>query len=117
MWFGETSMNSVAFSPDSRVLAAWTCDGKLRLKQGTSTLASFDIVSIPDRPPTISLRGDPKSNSRGALTLGYKVDDDYGIVSAEAQFAKQTALNSWSKLIDRCASARRAEEPASRASR
>jgi uncharacterized protein (TIGR02302 family) len=63
-------------------------DGKLRLKQGASTLASFDLVSVPDRPPTISLRGEPKSNTRGALTLGYKVEDDYGIVSAEAQFAK-----------------------------
>ena len=63
-------------------------DGKLRLKQGSSTLASFDLVSVPDRPPTIALRGEPKSNTRGALTLGYKVDDDYGIVSAEAQFAK-----------------------------
>ena len=63
-------------------------DGKLRLKQGASTLASFDLVSVPDRPPTIALRGEPKSNTRGALTLGYKVEDDYGIVSAEAQFAK-----------------------------
>ncbi|MDB5643360.1 MAG: hypothetical protein JWN07_2677, partial [Hyphomicrobiales bacterium] len=63
-------------------------DGKLRLKQGTSTLATFDIVSLPDTPPTITLRGEPKSNTRGALTLGYKVEDDYGIVSAEAQFSK-----------------------------
>ena len=36
-------------------------DGKLRLKRGASTLATFDIASVPDRPPTISLRGEPKS--------------------------------------------------------
>jgi uncharacterized protein (TIGR02302 family) len=61
-------------------------DGKLRLNQGTSTLATFDIVSVPDNPPAIMLRGEPKSNTRGALTLGYKIEDDYGIISAEAQF-------------------------------
>ena len=63
-------------------------DGKLRLKQGASTLATFDIISVPDTPPTITLRGEPKSDTRGALTLGYKVADDYGIISAEAQFSK-----------------------------
>jgi uncharacterized protein (TIGR02302 family) len=63
-------------------------DGKLRLKQGTSTLATFNIVAVPDTPPTITLRGEPKSNTRGALTLGYTVEDDYGIISAEAQFSR-----------------------------
>ncbi len=63
-------------------------DGKLRLQQGAGTLAIFDIVSVPDLPPTITLRGEPKSDTRGALTLGYKVEDDYGIISAEAQFSR-----------------------------
>ena len=63
-------------------------DGKLVLKQYNTTLAHFDLVSIPDRPPTITLRGEPKSDQKGTLTLGYKIDDDYGVLSAEAQFEK-----------------------------
>jgi uncharacterized protein (TIGR02302 family) len=62
-------------------------DGKLVLKQFSTTLAHFDLTSVPDRPPTIVLRGEPKSDQKGALTLGYKIDDDYGVLSAEAQFA------------------------------
>lgn len=62
-------------------------DGKLVLKQFNSTLAHFDLSAVPDRPPTIILLGDPKSDQKGALTLGYKIEDDYGVLSAEAQFA------------------------------
>jgi uncharacterized protein (TIGR02302 family) len=75
-------------NPDTEQRYVLRGDGKLRLKRGASTLATFDLVSVPDRPPTITLRGEPKTDTRGSLTLGYKVEDDYGIVSAEAQFAK-----------------------------
>lgn len=63
-------------------------DAKLILKQHHVTLARFDLTSIPDRPPVISLRGEPRSDTKGALTLGYKIDDDYGVLSAEAVFEK-----------------------------
>ena len=62
-------------------------DGKLILKQYNSTLAHFDLTSVPDRPPIITLRGEAKSDTKGALTLGYKIEDDYGVLSAEAQFS------------------------------
>ena len=62
-------------------------DGQLILKQFNSTLAHFDLTSVPDHPPTISLRGEPKSDSKGALTLAYKIEDDYGVLNAEAQFS------------------------------
>ena len=63
-------------------------DAKLVLKQYGTTLSQFEIASIADRPPTIALRGEPRSDTRGALTLGYKIEDDYGVLSAEAQFEK-----------------------------
>ncbi|MDB5650437.1 MAG: hypothetical protein JWL62_1957 [Hyphomicrobiales bacterium] len=63
-------------------------DGRLTLSRYGSTLSAFDITSLPDRAPVISLRGEPKSDSKGSLTLAYKVEDDYGIVGAEAGFAK-----------------------------
>ncbi len=43
--------------------------------------------AIPDRAPTIELAKDPEPQARGGLQLTYKVDDDYGVVDAQAKFA------------------------------
>src|SRR5215470_2542537 len=60
---------------------------------GTVTLRSAvasDIVwrfnAIPDHPPTIALTKDPEGQARGALQLTYKLEDDYGVVGAQANF-------------------------------
>ncbi len=68
----------------------WTLkgDAKLTLRRAGRTLAAFDIASIPDRPPTIALIGEPKRNARGALTLNYRTGDDYAVIGAEALFSK-----------------------------
>ncbi len=44
----------------------------------------FDVED--DRPPTIKLTKPPSKGARGALNLSYEVEDDYGVVSAEARF-------------------------------
>jgi uncharacterized protein (TIGR02302 family) len=49
-------------------------------------MGAFDIAAIPDRPPTIDLKEQPKPNARGTLSLAYKTEDDYGIIGAEARF-------------------------------
>ena len=68
----------------------WTLkgDGKLVLKRFGSVISSFDLTSAPDRAPVISLNGEARRNSRGSLTLGYKIEDDYGVTGAEANFAR-----------------------------
>lgn len=68
----------------------WTMkgDGKLTLKRFGSTLTTFELTAIPDRAPTIALKGDVRQNTRGSLTLGYTIDDDYGVTQAEATFSK-----------------------------
>ncbi len=43
--------------------------------------------ALPDHPPTIALAKDPERQARGALQLSYKVEDDYGVTEAHAQFA------------------------------
>lgn len=67
----------------------WTLqnDGRLVLRRYGSTLLSVRITAIPDKPPVIALTRAPTSNARGSLTLSYKIDDDYGVVGAEARFA------------------------------
>ncbi len=44
--------------------------------------------SIPDHPPTIAHIRDPEFNGRANLSLNYRVEDDYGVSSAEARFAR-----------------------------
>jgi len=53
---------------------------------GSSDLA-WTFTAIPDRAPTIALIKDPERQARGSLRLDYKMDDDYGVVEAHADFA------------------------------
>src|SRR5436309_4839956 len=62
--------------------------------RGTATLkgvldedVTFTFAAIPDRAPTIQLTKDPEPQARGSLQLAYKVEDDYGVISAQANFA------------------------------
>ena len=62
---------------------------------GKATLrgAGEDLVwpfnAIPDKPPTISLTKDPEPQSRGAVLLSYRLEDDYGVTQAEATFTQK----------------------------
>ena len=47
----------------------------------------WNFTAIPDRAPTIELIKDPERQARGSLRLDYKMDDDYGVVEAQATFA------------------------------
>lgn len=47
----------------------------------------WTFSATPDRPPTIALAKDPERQARGALQLAYKLEDDYGVTEARAQFA------------------------------
>jgi uncharacterized protein (TIGR02302 family) len=82
----DSAAKPVAAKSDAEKRWTLNGDGKLTLRRLGSTVATFDIVAIPDRAPIISLKGDPKSNARGSMTLAYKIEDDYGVVGAEAEF-------------------------------
>jgi uncharacterized protein (TIGR02302 family) len=45
---------------------------------------TFKVVA--DRPPTIVLAKDPERQAKGSLLLAYKLEDDYGVTEAQAQF-------------------------------
>jgi uncharacterized protein (TIGR02302 family) len=46
----------------------------------------WSFSAVPDRPPTISLAKDPERQARGSLQMSYKIEDDYGVTEARAQF-------------------------------
>ena len=84
----ESAAKGKAAATDTELRWTLKGDGKLVLKRFGSVISSFDLTSVPDRPPVISLNGEARRNSRGSLTLGYKIEDDYGVTGAEANFAR-----------------------------
>jgi uncharacterized protein (TIGR02302 family) len=80
-------------SRDNEVRLTLERDANLSIGHTTSWLGLFDIVAIPDKPPSIRLTDVPRSNARGSLTLTYGATDDYGIVTAEAVFTDPSFEN------------------------
>ncbi len=62
-------------------------DGSAALRGLSGTDLVWNFTAIPDRAPNIELAKDPERQARGALRLDYKMDDDYGVVEAHANFA------------------------------
>jgi uncharacterized protein (TIGR02302 family) len=52
---------------------------------------TFAFNAIPDKQPVIALTKDPEPQARGSLQLNYKMEDDYGVVEARANFALKDA--------------------------
>jgi uncharacterized protein (TIGR02302 family) len=64
---------------------------EVRVMGSGSQLASWVFYVIPDNPPKIALTKPPERTHRGSLKLTYTVEDDYGVVSAEAKLKKTDA--------------------------
>ena len=84
----ESAAKGKAAATDTEMRWTLKGDGKLVLKRFGSVISSFSLTSVPDKAPVIGLNGEARRNSRGSLTLGYKIEDDYGVTGAEANFAK-----------------------------
>jgi len=48
----------------------------------------WGFKAVPDRPPTIAHIKDPQIVGQAGLSLNYRVEDDYGVISAEARFMR-----------------------------
>lgn len=55
--------------------------------RGAGDPITWAFTAIPDRAPTIALTKDPEPQARGSLMLNYKIEDDYGVTEARANFA------------------------------
>jgi uncharacterized protein (TIGR02302 family) len=60
----------------------------VKVFNGSRELVSWAFSVIPDHPPKIALTKEPESTPRGAMRFSYKAEDDYGVASAEARFAR-----------------------------
>src|SRR5579859_878702 len=65
-------------------------DGTVHVR-APSGQPQWKFSAVPDRPPTISLAKEPQRQARGSLQLAYKIEDDYGVTEAHAQFTAHPA--------------------------
>ncbi|MFY0611903.1 MAG: TIGR02302 family protein [Hyphomicrobiaceae bacterium] len=74
---GDGTIIEVRAKLDPRITGA-------RLKTGEQQLAGWAFNVIPDNAPTVEMTKPLEKTRRGAMKLYYKMQDDYGIASAEA---------------------------------
>jgi uncharacterized protein (TIGR02302 family) len=67
-----------------------TGDGTVHVR-APSGQPQWRFAATPDRPPSIALAKDPERQPRGSLQMSYKIEDDYGVTEARAQFAARSA--------------------------
>lgn len=72
----------------SEVRAELVRSGPLRVLGGRTEVARWEFRVIPDNPPRIALTKEVQVTARGAMKLTYKVEDDYGVATAEARFQR-----------------------------
>ena len=65
--------------------------------RGTGENLVWSFTAVPDRVPVIALAKEPEGQSRGALQLSYKIEDDYGVIDAQAVFEKKPAAKPTAK--------------------
>jgi uncharacterized protein (TIGR02302 family) len=68
--------------------------GTLSVRHGFGSERSWTLTATPDKPPAISFVGPVEVSPRGVMLFKYKVEDDYGVASAEARIERiQTPPN------------------------
>jgi uncharacterized protein (TIGR02302 family) len=60
----------------------------LSVRHGFGTERSWQLTVVPDRPPEIRFAGPVEVSPKGVMLFKYAVDDDYGVVSAEARIER-----------------------------
>src|SRR5262249_17620056 len=85
---GDTRPQAPAGTEEKRYSIATAGTATVR-GPGDDVIWSF--TAIPDRTPTIALTKEPERQLRGSLLLNYKIEDDYGVVEAQATFERKPA--------------------------
>ncbi len=62
----------------------------LAIKHGFGSERSWTLSVVPDRAPTIAFAGPVEVSQRAVMLFKYRVDDDYGVTSAEARVERVT---------------------------
>ena len=76
--------------------------GTIKAYSSGTEIAAWTFAVTPDLPPKVALTKPPERSARGSLKLFYKVEDDYGVVSAEARIRRilpqpDTSSTAWAR--------------------
>jgi uncharacterized protein (TIGR02302 family) len=76
--------------------------GTIKAYSDGTQIAAWTFAVTPDYLPKIALTKPPERSGRGSLKLFYKVEDDYGVVSAEARIRRilaqpDTSSTAWAR--------------------
>ncbi len=63
-------------------------DATVTVMRGRDRITAWTFAVEPDRNPEIRALDNPAGLARGAIELVYAIEDDYGVVSAAAEFAQ-----------------------------
>ncbi|HZC77615.1 MAG TPA: TIGR02302 family protein, partial [Ktedonobacterales bacterium] len=85
--------------------------GTVSVYGGGTLLLSWPFLVTPDHPPKIALTKEPERTPRGALKLSFKVEDDYGVVSAEGRIRRVRAKEDKSSTAWARAGAKKGARP------
>ena len=82
----KEEVRAPAGTEEHRFTIAATGAASLR---GVGDDVTWALNAIPDKPPIIALAKDPQQQGRGSLLLSYRLEDDYGVTSAQAIFVRK----------------------------
>lgn len=74
-------------------------DAQLEIGPETAPAHRLSITAIPDVPPEIGFDGSPEVQARGAFTLAYTMEDDYGVAQARAIVALPPERDAHTPLV------------------
>ncbi len=59
----------------------------VKVSDGSSTIAQWRVLVIPDVPPTVAFTADPAGDASGTLTVKWKAADDYGVTGITSEIS------------------------------
>ncbi|MEP1207223.1 MAG: TIGR02302 family protein [Rhizobiaceae bacterium] len=60
----------------------------LQLTSAGTVIRNWAVTVLPDNDPVIEFAEEPTGSARGSLEFAYSVEDDYGVVQAEAEIVQ-----------------------------
>lgn len=80
----EAGKSSAPSSDIAEIRYEMRSSAEIRVLSGGSELARWAFYVKPDKPPVIAITKPPERTRRGSMKLTYSAEDDYGVVSANA---------------------------------
>ncbi|MHA1560472.1 MAG: TIGR02302 family protein [Alphaproteobacteria bacterium] len=76
-----------------------TGDGRISVVDAGSEIEAWTFSVIPDLPPEIELIAGPERANGGGLQVGYRFQDDYGVVESRGEIALTTVSDDAQPLV------------------